>query len=56
MIPQPDARCRNTVIDDAERGSDQLRWAMRREFMGFARKHGVSFRDAKLLLMNGVSL
>lgn len=52
------ARCRNTEIahKDAEQGSEALRLAMRREFGKLAVKHGISIRDAKLLLTNGESL
>lgn len=55
--PHSETRTWRTDIarDNAEQGSVQLRWAMRREFMGFAMKHNVTFKDAKLLLMNGIS-
>lgn len=42
--------------EDAERGSGLLNDAMRAQFETFALKHGVTVRDAGLLLMNGEGL
>lgn len=40
---------------DAARGSEALRHAMEREFMGLALRHGMTLADARLMLMNAVS-
>jgi hypothetical protein len=40
----------------AEIGSDQLANAMRKQFLTFAARHGVTVKDATLLLMNGEGL
>lgn len=51
-----DSRCFNSEVrqKDAEQGSEALRLAMRQEFGKLALEHGISVRDARLLLQNGV--
>lgn len=39
---------------DAEAASENMLFAMRREFLKLAGKHGITVNDATLLLMNGV--
>lgn len=53
-----DSRCYNSEVrqKDAEQGSEELRQAMRKEFGKLALQHGISVRDARLLMMNGVGL
>lgn len=56
--PHTDARCWTTEVsrDNAINGSSRLSDAMRKQFLRFAARHGVTVTDARLLLMNGVGL
>lgn len=56
-LEQPDKRTWHADLTrDAEAGSFMLAKAMRREIYRCAATHGVTVRDATILLMNGVAL
>lgn len=51
-----DTRSWHSAITDGERGSQWLFDELHRQYLDFALKHGVTLKDAELLLMNGVGL